>query len=185
MCQDHNSSKDNYVTSIVNNPQLLNINYGGSLPDRYHMNGLDYNEDLDQIVMSMHNMDGVFIIDHSTTTAEAAGHTGGNSGMGGDFLYRWGNPSSWNASGSTVFNIIHDAHWVSSDHPNYPDYLCGYNNNGGHEVKLLLKSGILLIMDIIINDPGQATPGASAYQFTANLQQIMKEIHNNYQMEIF
>jgi hypothetical protein len=131
LCQNYSSSKDNYVTSIVNNPQLLNINYAGSgnLPDRYHMNGIDYNEELDQIVVSMHFMNSVFVIDHSTTTAEAAGHTGGNSGKGGDFLYRWGNPASYGASGTTMFNTIHDAHWISSDNPNYPNYLCGYKNN--------------------------------------------------------
>lgn len=133
LCQNYNSTKDNYVTSIVNNPQLMNINYAGTgmLPDRYHMNGIDYNADLDQIVVSMHFMNSAFVIDHSTTTAQAAGHTGGNSGKGGDFLYRWGNPASYGATGSTKFNVIHDAHWVSSNNPNFPDYLCGYNNNGG------------------------------------------------------
>ncbi len=169
LCQNHDASKDNYVTSIVDNPHLLNINYGGSLPDRYHMNGLDYNEDLDQIVMSMHNMDAAFVIDHSTTTAEAAGHTGGNSGMGGDYLYRWGNPSSWNASGSTIFDVIHDAHWITSDHPDFPDYLCGYNNKGGSQGKTAVDiwnppyNGYNYSMT-----PGQATPSASAYQYTAN-----------------
>jgi len=131
MCQNYNSAKDNYVTSIINNSQLLNINYvgTGNLPDRYHMNGLDYNAELDQIVLSMHFMNSAFIIDHSTTNAEAAGHIGGNSGKGGDFLYRWGNPASYGATGTTMFNTIHDAHWISSDHPTYPNYLCGYKNN--------------------------------------------------------
>jgi hypothetical protein len=32
---------------------------------------------------------------HSTTTVQAATHSGGNSGMGGDILYRWGNPSNY------------------------------------------------------------------------------------------
>jgi len=133
LCQNYSSTKDNYVTSIINNPQLMNINYAGSgsLPDRYHMNGIDYNPALDQIVVSMHFMNSVFVIDHSTTTAEAAGHTGGTSGKGGDFLYRWGNPASYGATGTTAFSTIHDAHWISSDNPNYPSYLCGYNNQGG------------------------------------------------------
>ncbi len=132
LCQNYSSSKDNYVTSIINNPQLLNINYtGGTLPDKWHMNGLDYNEDLDQIVLSMHYMNSVFVIDHSTTTAQAASHAGGNSGKGGDFLYRWGNPASYGASGTTIFSTIHDAHWVSSDNPTYPNALAAYNNQGG------------------------------------------------------
>lgn len=133
LCQNYSSSKDNYVSSIVNNPQLMNINYAGSgnLPDRWHMNGIDYNAELDQIVVSMHFMNSVFVIDHSTTTAQAATHTGGNSGKGGDFLYRWGNPASYGATGTTVFNTIHDAHWVSSDNVNYPNYLAAYNNQGG------------------------------------------------------
>ncbi len=29
------------------------------------------------------------------------------------------------------FNVVHDAHWVPADNPNYPNYLCGFNNNSG------------------------------------------------------
>ncbi len=61
-------------------------------PDWTHINGVDYNPELDQIVMSVHGFSEFWIIDHSTTTAEAAGHQGGRSGKGGDLLYRWGNP---------------------------------------------------------------------------------------------
>jgi hypothetical protein len=170
LCQNFNAAKDNYVTSIVNNPQLMNLNYAGTgtLPDRYHMNGLDYNAALDQIVFSMHFMNSAFVIDHSTTTAEAAGHTGGVSGKGGDFLYRWGNPASYGATGTTMFNTIHDAHWISSDNPNYPNYLCGFKNNTTPTMSQV----------VIWNPPysgnnysltlGQAyAPTTYAYQFTS------------------
>ena len=172
MCQNYDATKNNYVTSIVNNPQLLNINYNGSgsLPDRYHMNGVDYNPTLDQIVVSMHFMNSVFIIDHSTTTAQAAGHTGGNSGKGGDFLYRWGNPASYGVTGTTAnFVTVHDAHWVPSDNPNYPNYLAGYNNQGGTGGKTAIDiwnppyNGYNYTLTV-----GQAyTPAAYAYRFNS------------------
>lgn len=129
LSQSVNPAKDNYVTSIVGHPELLNINYK-TQKDWLHMNGLDYNETLDQITFSCHNMNELYVIDHSTTTAEAAGHTGGNSGKGGDLLYRWGNPSAYQAPGTTNFNVIHDAHWVPADCPR-ANYLVGFNNKGG------------------------------------------------------
>ena len=89
LCQNTSSTKPNYVSSISQNPQLMNLNYG--LPpsgDWIHMNGIDYNATLDQITFSSRTMNEIYVIDHSTTTAEAASHSGGNSGKGGDFLYR-------------------------------------------------------------------------------------------------
>lgn len=62
------------------------------------MNGIDYNPVLDQIALSTHNLNEWYIIDHSTTTAEAATSSGGNSGKGGDLLYRWGNPAAYQAT---------------------------------------------------------------------------------------
>jgi PKD repeat protein len=144
LSQDYNSSKDNYVSSIVNNPQLLNINYGmdsgakstkGPPPsgttEWLHMNGIDYNVELDQIAFSSHTLNEIYILDHSTTTAQAATHTGGNAGMGGDILFRWGNPEAYEASGTANFDVVHDAHWVSADHPDYAGCLVGFNNYGG------------------------------------------------------
>ncbi|MCP4454322.1 MAG: arylsulfotransferase, partial [Planctomycetes bacterium] len=54
------------------------------------------------------------MIDHHTTRKEAAGHTGGQQGRGGDILYRWGNPQVYRAgrpSDQTLFSP-HDATWI-------------------------------------------------------------------------
>lgn len=131
LVQNNDPTKDNYYSSIVDHPELLNINYNNSsnTKDWMHTNGIDYNPVLDQIVFSSHNLNEIYVIDHSTTTAEAASHSGGNSGHGGDFLYRWGNPAAYSASGSTILHVVHDAHWVKQDCP-YANYIAGFNNNG-------------------------------------------------------
>lgn len=132
LVQNVNSNKANYQTSIVNHPELLNINYL-SQKDWLHCNGVDYNPILDQIVISSHNTNEWYVIDHSTTTAQAASHSGGNSGKGGDFLYRWGNPAAYQATGTKYLNVTHDAHWI----PEFPGVtfansgrLTGFNNQG-------------------------------------------------------
>ncbi|MEI6900493.1 MAG: aryl-sulfate sulfotransferase, partial [Bacteroidota bacterium] len=129
LVQDHDATKNNYGV-VANHPELLNINYNIT-KDWMHMNGIDYNPDLDQITFTSHNLNELYVIDHSTTTAEAATHSGGNSGKGGDLLYRWGNPAAYQTAGTTIFNVVHDAHWVSPDDPRFPNALAGFNNKGG------------------------------------------------------
>jgi hypothetical protein len=121
-------ARRNYVASISSHPELLDINYKAT-KDWMHMNGVDYNAALNQIAFSSHNLNEVYVIDHSTTTAEAASHTGGASGKGGDILYRWGNPAAYGASGTAYINVVHDAHWVPADCPK-AGYLVGFNNKG-------------------------------------------------------
>jgi len=93
------------------------------------MNGIDYNPIPDQIVVSSHNLNELWVIDHSTTTAEAATGSGGNSGKGGRFLYRWGNPAAYQANGTTIFNIVHDSQWIAEGVPN-AGRLAAFNNRG-------------------------------------------------------
>lgn len=126
--QNTDASKPNYQASIVQHPELLNVNYKAA-KDWIHMNGIDYNPILDQISVSSHNLNEWYIIDHSTTTAQAASHSGGNAGKGGDFLYRWGNPAAYSATGTTILNVTHDAHWIPEGVPN-AGRLVGFNNKG-------------------------------------------------------
>jgi hypothetical protein len=126
--QNTDPNKPNYFANVVDHPERLNLNYKQA-KDWIHMNGVDYNPMLDQVTFSSHNMNEWYIIDHSTTTAEAAGHTGGNSGKGGDFLYRWGNPAAYGAAGTAILNVTHDAHWIPEGCPN-AGRLAGFNNKG-------------------------------------------------------
>lgn len=134
LIQDYDNTKDNFGT-VEDNPQLLNINHLGlntGAEDWLHFNSMYYNEELDQIALSSRNTGEFYIIDHSTTTAEAAGHTGGNSNMGGDYLYRWGNPQAYNQG--TAINQKsfgqHSVHWIPEGHPNAGKILF-FNNGAG------------------------------------------------------
>ena len=84
--------------------------------DWLHTNGIDYNVSNDMVVLSVRTFSEVWVIDHSTTTAEAKGHTGGRYGHGGDLLYRLGNPAasrSGKAEDQRLFKQ-HDASWVGA-----------------------------------------------------------------------
>ncbi|HRX84814.1 MAG TPA: aryl-sulfate sulfotransferase [Phycisphaerae bacterium] len=104
----------------------------GGGADWAHTNAVAYNAELDQIALSIHNFNEIWIIDHSTTTAEAAGHTGGRSGHGGDLLYRWGNPRAYSrgAAGDQQLFAQHDARWIPTGTPGAGHLLVF--NNGTH-----------------------------------------------------
>lgn len=115
LIQDFDSTKDNYGV-VEEHYELMDINYpiGSNINDWVHCNGLDYNPDLDQVVISSRSVSEIWVIDHSTSTAEAAGHGGGASGNGGDFLYRFGNPQVYRAGTEedrTLFGQ-HDPRWI-------------------------------------------------------------------------
>lgn len=132
LCQDDNASSGNYVTDVADHPELYDINavtLTSQQKDFWHMNGIDYNPMLDQIVVSAHNTNEYYVIDHSTTTAEAASHSGGRGGRGGDFLYRWGNPDRYDHTGAANFNVLHDAHWIPQGVPN-AGRIVALNNKG-------------------------------------------------------
>ncbi len=121
LIQDYDQMIPNYGV-VSEHPEKININQtvGANAVDWLHINGIDYNETLDQIVLSVRSMHELWIIDHSTTTAEAAGSTGGNSGKGGDLLYRYGNPQTYDLGGPAdrVFYGQHDAKWIPEGYPN-------------------------------------------------------------------
>lgn len=103
-------------------------------PDWMHINAVAYNEELDQIALSVPNFHEIWIIDHSTTTEEAKGHTGGRSGKGGDLLYRWGNPRAYGMGDSSDQRLFfqHNVHWIPKNLPG-EGHLLVFNNGGGRK----------------------------------------------------
>ena len=134
LVQDYDPSKDNYGV-VAEHPELLDINFVDAAgaqagkADWMHCNGIDYNPQLDQIAISCKNMNEIYIIDHSTTSEEAAGHTGGTYGKGGDFLYRWGNPEAYDAGFSQDKRLFgqHDVQWIEEGRPGEGSLIV-YNN---------------------------------------------------------
>jgi len=121
LVQDTSAALPNYGDP-ADFPHRYDVNYGsthGQGGDWIHANGMDYNEELDQIVFSSHYTMEFYVIDHSTTTEEAAGGTGGNAGMGGDILYRWGNPAAYGrgTSSDQVNHVLHGVNWVDDGMP--------------------------------------------------------------------
>lgn len=146
LIQDFDKEKGNYG-DVAAHPELLDFNLGEELPkpitqdsldiliakgwegrnatlgnrgsDVYHANAVNYNQELDQIAFSSYHLGEIFIIDHSTSSAEAKGHTGGRWGKGGDFLYRWGNPQNYRQGDSTdrVTYNQHDVRWIEKGFP--------------------------------------------------------------------
>ena len=96
--------------------------------DIFHLNAVDYNAELDQIAISSPEISE--IIDHSTTTEEAKGHTGGRYGRGGDILYRYGNPANYHLGDSTDRELYyqHNIQWIEDGYPGEGNLIL-YNNN--------------------------------------------------------
>jgi hypothetical protein len=133
LIQNFDSTKPNFGI-VSSNAELVDLNYAATAntEDWQHINAIDYNSSLDQIVLSSHNSDEIWIIDHSTTTEQAASNVGGNSKKGGGILYRWGNPQSYGhgvAADQKLFGQ-HNAYWIPSGFP-YENQIMVFNNGNG------------------------------------------------------
>ena len=160
LVQDLDPAKENYGV-VAEHPELVNINGDREVeqispdeleklealgyvtpaprgrtmrgePDWTHINSVDYNAELDQIVLSVHRFSEIWVIDHSTTTEQAASHIGGHGGRGGDLLYRWGNPRSYDTGAASQQQLFsqHDAHWIEPGLKGAGDLIVFNNGNG-------------------------------------------------------
>ena len=129
LIQDFDSSKENFGI-ISNHSELININFSGGDANFNHVNSISFIEEFNQIVISSRNFNEFWIIDHSTTTAEATSHEGGSSNKGGDLLYRWGNPQAYNTGNPQDQKLFgqHDVTWIGNTINNGGNFLV-FNNN--------------------------------------------------------
>ncbi len=145
LAQDHAPLLDTYVENISDHPQRIDVNtsIGG---DWLHFNALDYNEELDIIAISASYVNEIWVIDHSTSTEEARGVTGGTFGLGGRLLYRWGNPQMYGlgTDNDQTLHFMHSVLWIPDGMPGAGNLMVFENGVGQpegnystvHELKL-------------------------------------------------
>ncbi|WP_324025467.1 aryl-sulfate sulfotransferase [Maribacter sp. BPC-D8] len=144
--QDADDSKPRF--GIINeHPELININFIDVLRetetpdgDIMHANGFDYDEENDLIYMTINNFSEVWVIDHSTTNAQAKTNTGGSYGKGGDLVYRFGNPTAYdNTFGERLFYNNHFPNLLENDVPGDGNILVYVNGNGDSQQSVVYE----------------------------------------------
>ena len=141
LVQSFDAGKPNYVRpqDLAKYPHRVNVNFVPTglgadthIADWAHFNAIAYNAKTDQILVSTREFSEVWMIDHSTTTAQAAGSTGGKSGKGGDLVWRYGNLQTWNAgtAANQQLQWQHNIHWIADGLPGAGNLLL-FNNGWG------------------------------------------------------
>lgn len=156
--QDFDSTKINFGV-IADHPELLDINYDTPYGTDYtHCNAIDYNADLDQILISARSINEIMIIDHSTITAEAASHSGGASNRGGDFLWRWGNPAVYDNGNITDQKLFlqHDPKWIPNSYAD-AGRISVFSNGG--DTSSAMYSSLLILEPTVVNGAYQMNAG--------------------------
>jgi len=126
LIQDYDNIKTNYGV-VSEHPEKIDLNFtlNQANADWNHTNAVDYNEKLDQILLTVRSFSEVWIIDHNTASEEAAGSAG-------DLLYRWGNPQTYGrgTDGDQMLFVPHDGQWIETEYPGENDILI-FNNGQG------------------------------------------------------
>ncbi len=117
LVQNFDATKPNFAAAS-SRPERVDVNFGvvSNNADWLHMNGVAYNAALDQLVVSIHNLNEIWVISHAP-------------GATGDLIYRWGNPAAYGmgtAANQKLFGQ-HNVHWIDEGLPGAGNLLV-YNN---------------------------------------------------------
>ena len=147
LVQDRYPDKANYVgegKTIADYPGRLNVNLPGRpvRRDWLHLNAMDYNQDLDQVMFDTVQGE-VYIVDHGNTfvPGDPEASLALAAGPKGDLLYRFGDPArygqgdpprvleDWTMSspGHKQIGGVHDIQWIDEGLPGAGNLLL-FNN---------------------------------------------------------
>jgi len=140
LVQDYDSLKNNYK-KIIEQPRRLDINV---IESNVHFNSIDYNSNLNQLLVSCWSDHEIYIIDHTTSSEMAATSSGGKYGYGGDFLFRWGKERNYNAGRQKLFGQ-HNPSWIPDDYGRFGGMISIFNNEFGYYTENVLKSAIVIL----------------------------------------
>ncbi len=106
--QDYDSNAPTFG-DVGATPGKVDLNVVGfdGRRDWIHMNAVDYNAELDQIMVSSRSLSEIWIIDHSISTSEARGPAG-------DLLWRYGNPAVYRSDAERTLFRQHDSEWIDT-----------------------------------------------------------------------
>ena len=145
LVQDYDDERPNYGV-VSEEPGKIDLNYVQfTQPDWLHANAIDYNAELDQIIMSVPHFNEFWIIDHSLTSEEASSESG-------DLMYRWGNPAAYeNGTEDDVkLHFQHNPHWIPAG-LRHEGKIMLFNNQVPAGDSL---SSNVIILDPVINEAG-------------------------------
>jgi len=173
LIQDFDDAKANFGI-VSDHKELIDFNWeqNGGKADWLHINSIDYNEELDQIMLSVPYFDEIWIIDHTTTTEEAASHSGGFTNHGGDLIYRIGNQQAYQQGDSTdqILFFQHDAHWtnefITNSHPDFGKIVV-FNNRVGSDFSSVER--FQSTWDMYISDYQDFNGTFPPYEFTETI----------------
>ncbi len=150
--QDANPEWPNYVgkgKTIADYPEKVDLNWltnqnaqsanpvPGVTRDWQHVNSLDYNEELDHVVINAKHFSEFYVVDHGATFVPGDPEKSRelSAGEKGDFLYRFGNPSAYQqgdppgflTGGHQQMYGAHNIQWIKKGLPGEGNFLI-FNN---------------------------------------------------------
>ena len=132
-CQSQFPTRPRYVSDVKTAPGKFDVYWltdnqrpqgqAGIVADWVHVNSVDYNDQTGHVVINPKHWSNFIVVDHDKTfvsTTDFAANIAAAAGPDGDIIYRWGNPSSYNAGaapgwlseGDSQMYGSHNIQWI-------------------------------------------------------------------------